>query len=868
MIKTVINLDGTQEPFNAAKLNAWVRKATGDKVANIDWQTIAIETVKSMPEVVTTKELQKALIDRLLAGESWTHYKLAGRLMAKLIRNEVFAKDEYPSIREVQKNLQNLGLMRDLGYTDSEMNALEAIINHELDLDAPHFAHEQFRNKYAMRTVHTNTEYETQQYVYMRMAMTIFSDMPATPEDKIEEAVALCNEDTPYESRTRLEHVIRIYNLKSNKILSSPTPNYNNLGSFHLGYASCCVYMAIDNRFSLAAADHIAYLMTTQSAGLGENMSVRSISEPVQKGRFLHRGMKPYIDVQGKIARANIQGGRGGALHIQGSIFHQEAEMMVRLRDTRAEAKKGNREAQFGYLANGYFYAKAAKKEKIFTWNIHTAPMLHELFYSDDIFGFIAEYERLEKDPTFEKNYVDARDLLLTALNQTVGTGTIHGLDIGEMNRNTPFIDAIHSSNLCVEIKLPTQAYDGPMAMMDLYSDKEVGYVVLRGTNDKGETTTYRFTARKVIYLIDNKKFKVAAQNLKVGMKFRYYTDEVVVDEMLEVKKEPEVALCSLAAVNLTEELSEYQYKEATYYALREIDYCILNAEYVLPHVGFTAKQRMNAGVGLMGVATHMARRRLKYDTKEGLEEGHRIAERHYWWLTEASLAISKERGLAGWMEASKYQEGWLPHENVKPFVNTLADFKNVYDWDEKKARIIANRGLAHSVVCAYMPGESSSKALAAANSIYGIRRPVLIKTDGENVMRWAAPYSDDPAYFYQSFWDISVYAQNSWYAVFQKWCDQMISADWFEDFNKRRMIPSSELLNYEFDRIKKGVASRYYFNSLVPSKGDTLKSDGASILDELKQNAPRTKTETELLAEKLMGGISNEQEVCEGCQV
>lgn len=1114
MIETVIKLDGTQEPFSEAKLNNWIRKAVGENSKNIGWSTIAFEVVKGMPEVVTSKELQLALINRLLAGESWTHYKLAGRLTAKLIRNEVFGADEYPSIRAVQQKLQKLGLMRDLGYTDEEMDELEGIIQHDLDLESPHFAHEQFRNKYSMRTVHTDTEYETQQFVYMRMAMCVFEKLPATDALRVKSAIFESLEDNDPAKRSRLEHVIRLYRLMANKILSSPTPNYNNLGSFHRGYASCCLYQAIDDRFSISAANHIADMMTTQSAGLGENLNLRSIGEPVQGGRFLHRGLKPYIDVAGKLARANIQGGRGGALNIQVNIFHQEAEMVVRLRDTRADVKKGNRDAQYGYLANGYFYSKAAKNESVFHWNVHTAPTLDELYYSDDIHGFIAEYERLEKDPTFEKVYFNARELLMQALQQGVGTGTIHGLDIGEMNRNTPYIDPIHSSNLCVapetllltrqghqridelvgqkvdiwngnrwsnvevvktsdnselvtvtltngmslacteyhkwymqeesgrvfevrtreledhdeklivletqviegdqsydkttgkvptalhkvadriewvknyfgmfhhmhqgdeicaqswnpeyilevqrmlqtlgvqstvkyneklatiwlrgsqtrklmalglqmdsidlengsnnpadpvlvksiirtarmdatycvtepirhmavfngiltgqcvEIKEPTEAYSGPDAMKDLYSDKEVGYIVLEGISTHGTMNLkYRFSAATVLRLVNHRKHKVTAQHLKEGMVFKHYGEEVEVLRILELKKEPEVALCSLAAINLTETLTEYQYKEATYYALRVIDYCILENEYILPHMGVTAKKRMNAGVGLMGVATHMARKRLRYDTKEGLEEGHRIAERHYWHLVNASLQISNERGLAPWIDRTKYPEGWLPQDNVKPFVNTLADFKCEYDWKSKQQEIIDNGGLAHSVLCAYMPGESSSKALAATNSIYGIRRAVLLKTDAENVMRWAAPYSDDPAYMYQSFWDISIKAQNSWYAVFQKFCDQMISADWFEDFNKRSMIPATELLDNEFDRIKKGVASRYYFNILMPTKGESLNAKKENLVQAATGQAPAEKTlsPSELLAIQLMGGSVQEQDVCEGCGV
>ncbi|MFO5742340.1 hypothetical protein ACLBPW_30040, partial [Klebsiella pneumoniae] len=67
----------------------------------------------------------------------------------------------------------------------------------------------------------------------------------------------------------------------------------------------------------------------------------------------------------------------------------------------------------------------------------------------------------------------------------------------------------------------------------------------------------------------------------------------------------------------------------AAYYALKMIDYCILNAEYAFPHLALTAKNRMSAGVGIMGLATHMARAGLKYSSDAGKAEIHFIGGRH-----------------------------------------------------------------------------------------------------------------------------------------------------------------------------------------------------------------------------------------------
>lgn len=1004
MIETVINLQGVEEPFSAKKLNNWVKDAVNGVQVDA-WSQIALDAIKDMPKKVTVKQLIKSLIDTLLAKNTWTHYMLAGKLLSTLTRIEIFGSKNLPTVREVQDRLYKRDLMRKLNYSEYEWEVIERSINHDLDLTVPHFALEQIRLKYSLQDFKEKLEFETQQFVYMRMAMALFESHPETDPNQ-----SLDNEDPS--QRSRLEHVIRIYTHFAAKRLSAPTPNYNNLGTYHKGYASCCLIANDDNRFSLAAADHITYLMTTQSAGIGLNSMVRSLGDPVQKGRFIHRGKKPYIDVYGKNINANLQGGRGGAGTFYANLFDPEAKLIFGLRDTRAEDSARNRDAHYAFMSNAFFQSKVAKEEDVFSWNIYTAPDLHELFYSDDIKGFVACYRKYEADPNFKKVYTPARDLMLHALTQGVNTGTIYAASIDEMNRNTPFIDPIRSSNLCVsgasiirtrdgdkpiaeyvnrgvdvwngyewsrvtpvqtspqaklyrvyttigkgfldctadhkwyvtdfsgkeielrthqlrggeeivpfyepgapagvavmgkildvddlgvenatfcfneplrhramfngiltgnclEVAEPTEPYTGPMATRDLYSEVEVGHAHFDGVTSTGRTIEYRLKASNVLRspFVDGKKF--TAQYAKVGKTFwdpNHGT--VVIDKVHSIKKEPEVALCSLASVNLTEEMDEKTYADVMYYAYKMIDYCILENEYILPHMGVTAKARMNAGVGLMGLATHMARKKLKYSSVEGLQEIHRMFERHLHFAIHASIKISKERGLAPWIDRTKWPEGWTPLKSYKPAVDDIAPFTYVYDWDENSRLIKENGGLAHSCLINFMPGESSSKALGAVNSIYGIRKPVMIKTDGANVIRWAAPYGDNPEYEYESMWDLNLPQQNNLYALGQKFCDQSISADWYLNFMGRQTMPTTELLEGENDRVKKGVKTRYYINTLMPAEENTLKvsksvhdliaaSANTGGSDGQAQDGSATLDEAALMAELAASGIVMEK--------
>jgi ribonucleoside-diphosphate reductase alpha chain len=230
-----------------------------------------------------------------------------------------------------------------------------------------------------------------------------------------------------------------------------------------------------------------------------------------------------------------------------------------------------------------------------------------------------------------------------------------------------------------------------------------------------------------------------------------------------------------------------------------------------------------------MGLATLMARKGLKWDSIEGKKEIHRVFERHMYMLIKASLKISKERGLAPWIHKTKWPEGWTPMSTYNRNVDTIADFEYLFDWEALSAEIKANGGIAHSVLCAMMPGESSSKALGSTNSVYPIRSNVIVKTDGDNnIIRWAAVDGDLLGNAYQSVWDISTIDMIHCYAIMQKWCDQGISADLYRRFAPgETKVSEKEVVETYLAMVHYGMKSRYYTNTLRPKvrKMDAVKN-------------------------------------------
>jgi ribonucleoside-diphosphate reductase alpha chain len=729
MIETIIKLDGTEEPYSAHKLNGW-GEWMAKNLYDLDWGSVVMEVVSELPAKVPSQVLQQALIDRLLDMRTWSAYVAAGRLYSVLVRKKMYGLDGIPTVKALQARMRKDKVIVKMAYSTAEYNQIEKMINHDLDMDTPHFALHHLRQKYAIKNRVTNKEYETPQFTYMRMAMALAENEPA---------------------ETRMEHLRNYYELLSQRQLSAPTPNYVNLGTVLKGFASCCLFASGDNGASISIGVHIADMMTQNAAGIGMNLLTRSVGDAVRNGLIVHQGKLPYIANLGKAVRSNLQNGRGGAISLYYNGFDPEVEVISQLRNPRSVAAKQNRDLHYALLTNTLFVYKAAQKENVFLWNIKTAPDLHEAFYGKDTKKFIELYTKYEKDDSFKKTYVSARKILLTALTEAYETGTAYWANATEMNRHTAFLEAILSSNLCVEITQPTAPY---YSMQDLYSTEDHG---------RGEIST-----------------------------------------------------CSLAAIVVNNIHDTPTYKKASYYALKMIDYCINHSNYPFPHLALTAKARMNAGVGIMGLATHMAQAGLPYSSDAGKHEMHFVAERHAYCMIEASLLISQERGVAKWIHKTKWPKGWLPIDTYNRNVDNIVEggFDYLFPWEKLRARVIENGGIGHSALIAYMPGEASSKALGGANSIYPVRRKVLTKTDNNITVHWAAPFSDDPAYKYEMAWDIKTKDMIDMYAIFQKFTDQSISADLFRRIVGKEKISSNEMLNDFFYMNTMGMKTRYYQNT------------------------------------------------------
>ena len=282
-----------------------------------------------------------------------------------------------------------------------------------------------------------------------------------------------------------------------------------------------------------------------------------------------------------------------------------------------------------------------------------------------------------------------------------------------------------------------------------------------------------------------------------------------------------EIGLCSLSGICVDHVKDDEEYEDVMYYALKMIDKCIDLSEYALPHLGVTAKARRSAGVGIIGLAHYLAKNKLSYTTQEGKDEIHKVAEKHMYFAIKASLRLGKELGNAPWINKTKWPDGWLPIDTYNKNVDNVTKVGLQYDWESLRKEVVENGGIRNSVLVAHMPSESSSIASGTTNGLYPVRSLVLIKGDANKVTYWAAPEGEKLAKYYDIAWGVPPVDLIQCYGIIQKFTDQGISADLYDDVSSKK-IRASELIKDYLLMVKYGLKSRYYMNTLT-TKGMAL---------------------------------------------
>lgn len=425
MLSTVIKRNGSVVPFDPSKLNKWAEWA--DKTG-INWSSVALKAYSKCFDGCKTSDLQQALIDACIDKADTAHFKMAGRLLVGNTYKDAFGGFEnVPTLNDFYKSMVQKDLWVPMDYTEKELEEINSYITHDSDLSMVYSEIKQIKDKYLIVDRTNNHCYETPQFMFIGMAL---ANMEKQPKER------------------RIQDVIKLYQFLRDKKINAPTPFMCNMRTKHKGYASCCLYKTNDTAKSLAAGDHIAYMMTCASAGIGAHLQTRSKGDPVRNGTIQHQGKRGYLTMLQSAVKANLQNSRGGSATAYINILDPEIQEILKLKSVRLPTQLRIAGIDYSVGYNEFFVKKVAKNEDWMLISYLHAPDLHEAMYSDNE-SFEKVYNKYLKSDK-PKAFVNARELAIQFLTEGIETGRIYLHRPDEMNTHTPFLDKIYMSNLCL----------------------------------------------------------------------------------------------------------------------------------------------------------------------------------------------------------------------------------------------------------------------------------------------------------------------------------------------------------------------------------------------------------------------------------
>ena len=444
----VIKSDGSKSIIDLDKIHVMVEKSCRG-INGVSESLVEMNSGLQFFDGITTKEIQKILVKSasdLISLENPNYQFVAARLLLFGIQKQVFNtkwKDSeiYPPLQDLIKRNIDKGLYtKDLTskYSDKELKKLNSYLRHSRDFDFTYAGLQQVVDKYLVQDRSTGTLFETPQFMYMLIAMTLFQD---------------------YDSDDRLLYVRRYYDAVSMFKINIPTPVMAGVRTPLKQFASCVLVDSDDSLDSLFASDMAIGRYVAQRAGIGINAGrIRGLGAKIRGGEVQHTGVIPFLKKFESTVRCCTQNGvRGGSATVHFPIWHQEIEDIIVLKNNKGTEDNRVRKLDYSIQLSELFYQRFLKNEDITLFSPHEVPGLYEAFGTPE---FNELYEKYERATSVPKTKVSARELITDLLKERAETGRIYIMNIDHSNTHSSFLDKVNMSNLCQEITLPTDPID------------------------------------------------------------------------------------------------------------------------------------------------------------------------------------------------------------------------------------------------------------------------------------------------------------------------------------------------------------------------------------------------------------------------
>ena len=490
--------DGRIEPLDLEKMHLMVEEATRG-LAGVSASQVEIQSGIQFYDGITTGEIQEILIrsaSDLIDLDHPNYQFVAARLLLFSVRKSVYGKmRDLPDLLSHIKECVNRGIydaeVLDK-YSEDELEKVNSYIDHHRDFLFTYAGLRQVVDKYLVQDRSTGKVYESPQFMYVMIALTIFQDYP---------------------KETRLNYVRRYYDAISKHKINIPTPIMAGVRTPLRQFASCVLVDVDDTLDSIFSSDMAIGRYVAQRAGIGINAGrIRGINAKIRGGEVQHTGVVPFLKKFESTVRCCTQNGiRGGSATVHFPIWHQEIEDIIVLKNNKGTEDNRVRKLDYSIQISKLFYERFIKDGDISLFSPHDVPGLYDAFGTDEFDDLYTSYE---SDGSIPRKTIGAQKLIMDLLKERAETGRIYIMNMDHCNSHSSFKDKVNMSNLCQEITLPTD----PLQHID--GQGEIALCILSAVNvgkvksDHELEELCDLSVRGLEELIDYQKYPILAAEL------------------------------------------------------------------------------------------------------------------------------------------------------------------------------------------------------------------------------------------------------------------------------------------------------------------------------------------------------------------
>ena len=494
----VVKRSGQIEPIDLEKMHLMVESACED-LAGVSASQVEIQSGIQFYDGISTDEIQEILIrsaSDLIDLDHPNYQFVAARLLLFSVRKSVYGKmrdlpDLLPHINEcVKRGIYDKEVLDK--YSSDELEKVNSYVDHHRDFLFTYAGLRQVVDKYLVQDRSTGKVYESPQFMYVMIALTIFQD---------------------YSKDARLTYVRRYYDAISKHKINIPTPIMAGVRTPLRQFASCVLVDVDDTLDSIFSSDMAIGRYVAQRAGIGINAGrIRGINAKIRDGEVQHTGVVPFLKKFEATVRCCTQNGiRGGSATVHFPIWHQEIEDIIVLKNNKGTEDNRVRKLDYSIQISKLFYERFIANGEISLFSPHDVPGLYDAFGTD---SFDDCYVGYESDQSVPRKTVSAQKLIMDLLKERAETGRIYIMNIDHCNSHSSFKDKVNMSNLCQEITLPTD----PLQHID--GRGEIALCILSAVNigkvksDHELEELCDLSVRGLEELIDYQKYPILAAEL------------------------------------------------------------------------------------------------------------------------------------------------------------------------------------------------------------------------------------------------------------------------------------------------------------------------------------------------------------------